>query len=70
MHASGGKVVITGQGGTIYYGYYCDGRPVELYALNEGDRSLLGNIYLARVDRVAQGISGAFLAMMEGSDGV
>lgn len=60
------KLVITAENNVVYYGYYCDGVPVELYCEKKEAESLLGNIYAARVQRVAEGIGGAFLEIADG----
>lgn len=55
------KLIITETSGVIRYGYFRDGIPVELYCEQKEQESLVGNIYAARVERVADGIDGAFL---------
>ncbi|MBQ9156371.1 MAG: ribonuclease E/G [Eubacterium sp.] len=62
------KLIITRKENRIYYGYFCDGQPVELYCetADSQDSTLLGNIYAARVERVAEGIGGAFLEIGPG----
>lgn len=59
-------LVITEKNDIIYYGYFFDGDPVELYCEKKQSDSLLGNIYAARVERVAEGINGAFLEIGNG----
>ncbi len=59
------KLVITRKNGIICYGYFRDGNPVELYCEPEEEQSLVGNIYAARVERVAREINGAFLEIGE-----
>ncbi|MDO5146030.1 MAG: ribonuclease E/G [Eubacteriales bacterium] len=60
------KIVIAAEGQEISYGYFDDGYPVELYFENRERESLVGNIYAARVERVADGIGGAFLEIGAG----
>ncbi len=60
------KVIITERDGVVRYGYFQDGRPVELYCERRERESLIGNIYAARVERVAEGIGGAFLDIADG----
>lgn len=55
------KLIITETSGVIRYGYFRDGIPVELYCEPKEQESLVGNIYAARVERIADGIGGAFL---------
>ncbi len=55
------KLIITEASGVIRYGYFRDDIPVELYCETKEQKSLVGNIYAARVERVADGIGGAFL---------
>ena len=57
------KLVITSKEDIIYYGYFQDGKAVELYCEKRMSDSLLGNIYVARVEKVAEGIQGAFLEL-------
>ena len=57
------KLVITSKEDIIYYGYFQNGKAVELYCEKRMSESLLGNIYVARVERVAEGIQGAFLEL-------
>lgn len=59
------KLIITKKEDTICYGYFKDGVPVELYCEPKEQQSILGNIYAARVERVAEGIHGAFLEIGE-----
>ena len=59
------KLVITSKEDIIYYGYFRDGKAVELYCEKKMSDSLLGNIYVARVERVAEGIQGAFLELTQ-----
>ena len=61
-----GRLVICAKGPSVYYGYWIDGKPVELYADARGRQSLMGNIYAARVENVADGIHGAFLEIGKG----
>lgn len=56
-----GKIIISEKNGIIHYGYFQDGLPVELYCDTVKQERLVGNIYAARVERVADGIGGAFL---------
>lgn len=60
------KLVITAKDGFVRYGYFADGVPVELYGEPAERTSLVGNIYAARVEKVAEGINGAFLEMEKG----
>lgn len=60
-------LVITQKNDVVYYGYFSDGNPIELYCEKKQGESLLGNIYAARVERVAEGIGGAFLELNEGN---
>ena len=59
------KLVITSKEDIIYYGYFRDGKAVELYCEKRLSDSLLGNIYVARVEKVAEGIRGAFLELTQ-----
>lgn len=61
MEIKKNKLVITENKGVICYGYFQDGIPTELYCEPKEQESILGNIYAARVERVAEGIHGAFL---------
>ena len=61
------SLVITQKNDVVYYGYFSDGNPIELYCEKKQGESLLGNIYAARVERVAEGIRGAFLELSEGN---
>ena len=61
MEIKKNKLVITEKEGVICYGYFQDGVPTELYCEPKEQQSILGNIYAARVERVAEGIHGAFL---------
>lgn len=63
-----GRVVITREDHAVYYGYFCDGKPVELYAASEEERNLVGNIYIARIDRIMSGTGGAFVAIDRGNN--
>lgn len=65
METKKNKLVITEKEGTICYGYFQDGIPTELYCESIEQQSILGNIYAARVERVAEGIHGAFLEIGE-----
>lgn len=65
METKKNKLVITEREGTICYGYFQDGIPAELYCEPKEQQSILGNIYAARVERVAEGIHGAFLEIGE-----
>lgn len=57
------KLVITTINDIIYYGYFQDGKAVELYCEKKDSPSLLGNIYVARVEKIADGINGAFVEL-------
>lgn len=59
------KCIITERCGVVRYGYFVDGQPVELYCEPKEQKSLVGNIYAARVERVADGIGGAFLEIRD-----
>ena len=59
------KLVIAERESCICYGYFEDGIPIELYCEPKEQQSILGNIYAARVERVAEGIHGAFLEIGE-----
>lgn len=61
-----GRVVITVRENAVCYGYFEDNQPRELYAEPREQGSLLGNVYAARVERVADGIHGAFLELEKG----
>lgn len=61
METKKNKLVITEKEGIICYGYFQDGLPVELYCESKEQESIMGNIYAARVERIAEGIHGAFL---------
>lgn len=65
METKKNKLVITERDDTICYGYFQDGIPTELYCEPREQQSILGNIYAARVERVAEGIHGAFLEIGE-----
>ena len=65
MEIKKNKLVITEKDDIICYGYFQDGIPVELYCEPKEHQSILGNIYAARVERVAEGIHGAFLEIAE-----
>ena len=65
MEIKKNKLVITEKEGIICYGYFEDGIPTELYCEPKEQQSILGNIYAARVERVAEGIHGAFLEIGE-----
>lgn len=60
------RFIITRRDHTVYYGFYWGDHPVELYCETEDNHSLAGNIYAARVDRVAEEIGGAFLDIGQG----
>lgn len=66
MEMKKNKLVISEKEGVICYGYFQDGIPEELYCEPKEQESLLGNIYAARVERIAEGIQGAFLEIGEG----
>ena len=66
METKKNKLVISEKEGVICYGYFQDGIPAELYCEPKEQESLLGNIYAARVERIAEGIQGAFLEIGEG----
>lgn len=66
METKKNKLVITEKEGIICYGYFQDGIPVELYCEPRQPESILGNIYAARVERIAEGIHGAFLEIGNG----
>ena len=59
------KYIITERSGIVRYGYFADGQPVELYCEPKEPESLIGNIYAARIERVADGIGGAFLEIRD-----
>lgn len=59
------KYIITERCGVVRYGYFADGQPVELYCEPKEQKSLVGNIYAARVERMADGIGGAFLEIRD-----
>ena len=65
MEIKKNKLVITEKDDIICYGYFQDGIPVELYCEPKEQQSILGNIYAARVERIAEGIHGAFLEIGE-----
>ena len=58
--------VITRKDNSIYYGYYDGDTPLELYCLHEADAGLVGNIYAARVEKVAEDLGAAFLELAPG----
>ncbi|MCI6858929.1 MAG: ribonuclease E/G [Eubacterium sp.] len=60
--------VITKKDGIICYGYFNNGIPCELYCEPEEQESIVGNIYVARVERIAEGIGGAFLEIGKGEE--
>ncbi|MBR0381913.1 MAG: ribonuclease E/G [Eubacterium sp.] len=55
-----GKLVITRRRGMMCYGFFKDEKPVELYASPLLSASEVDNIYVARVEKVAEGIASAF----------
>lgn len=57
---------ITKKDNNIYYGYFDGDRPVELYCSPETTSGIVGNIYAARVERVAQDLGAAFLEIAPG----
>lgn len=59
------NIVITAKEDRIYYGYFKDGIPIELYCSSRNASDLIGNIYVGRVDKIADGISGAFVEIGE-----
>ncbi len=61
-----GRIVITVRENAVCYGYFLDSHPCELYAEPREQGSKLGNIYAARVEKVADGIHGAFLELEKG----
>ncbi len=63
------KLVITLRENVVYYGYFKDGKAVELYCEKVDNPSILGNIYVARVDKVADGIKGAFVELSNSQKG-
>lgn len=65
METKKNKLVITEKKGIICYGYFQDGVPVELYCEPKEQESIIGNIYAARVERIAEGIHGAFLEISD-----
>lgn len=65
MKTTKNKLVIAERESSICYGYFEDGIPIELYCEPKEQQSILGNIYAARVERVAEGIHGAFLEIGE-----
>lgn len=62
----GDKLVLTKDENRIYYGYFHEGIPLELYACPVNRKSILGNIYAARVEKIATGAGGAFLELSDG----
>ncbi len=56
-----GKIVITRRNQDVFYGYFQDGEPVELYVCPENVRSNMGNIYLGRIEHIAEGLGAAFV---------
>lgn len=54
METKKNKLVISEKEGVICYGYFQDGIPAELYCEPKEQESLLGNIYAARVERIAE----------------
>lgn len=60
------NLIITEKNHIVYYGYFCNGEPLELYCEKKEQQSILGDIYAARVERVAEGIGGAFLEISDG----
>ena len=60
------KYIITRRQENIYYGYFREDMPLELNCEPEQNDSLLGNIYAARVEKVAEEIGGAFLEIGQG----
>lgn len=60
------KLIITKKGNAICYGYFRDGIPIELYCEAKDRESLVGNIYAARVERVAGEMHAAFLEIGQG----
>ena len=60
------RLVIVEESEAIYYGFFSGQQPVELYCEQKAQRSLVGRVYAASVNRVAEGISGAFLHTVDG----
>lgn len=60
------NIVITSRENKIFYGYFKDSIPVELYCSMRESSSLVGNIYAGRVDCMAEGIQGAFVDIGDG----
>lgn len=60
------NLILTEKNGVVFYGYFCDGKPLELYCEKKEQSSILGNIYAARVEKIADGIGGAFLEIENG----
>lgn len=57
------NLVITVKNHKVYYGYYQDGAPMELYCDVREKNVHIGDIFVARVDRIAEGIHGAFVTI-------
>lgn len=61
-----GTIFITSKENTVYYGYFENGSPLELYCEQKEKAFQIGDIYVARVDRLAEGIQGAFVTIQKG----
>ena len=60
------KIVITQKEGVFYYGLFQNENPLELYCDRIDRQSLLGDIYAARGERVADGLGAAFVELSDG----
>ena len=60
------RLVVIEDPEAVYYGYFSGQQPVELYCERKDQRSLVGHVYAASVNKVAEGISGAFLHTVAG----
>ena len=68
MLSENSKLIITRKEHNVFYGYFHGDRPLELYCepCVKEEGSIVGNIYAARVDKVAEDIRGAFVDIFPG----
>ena len=66
MEEKNSKLVITREEGQILTTLLQDGKPVEFHLEPEGVDSLLGNIYIGKVQNIVQNIQDAFIEIKSG----
>lgn len=66
MEEKNSKLVITREEGQILTTLLQDGKPVEFHLEPEGVDSLLGNIYIGKVQNIVQNIQAAFIEIKSG----